>query len=316
MMGAHRTTSFDHLRNGALVHLSETQILDADDSEKLAFTISERMPRRGFSMKVKFLLRSSKDNSCEATVIGEVRPVGKNMSNQAAVHKAFLLVLNELKTRYGSEGKGLISSFLSVVSSLPNPESAVAAVGKNGRKSSRGRGKSGVSPPFSWMALSVSASSDSSAAGSSKPRKQRPGSGLVSFDDIMNASNDLPPPSEPVHRKEEPTRPATPSLQQIAESVQNLKKLSKAEKEKKYLESNEFAELPIDEQEDFLKSQQPKTIEVKPLPKIRLSLMPAPREEDEDMDSDKSPGAKRTKKKSSRRSFGQYSSGRKSSSCQ
>jgi hypothetical protein len=26
------------------------------------------------------------------------RPVGKNMSNQAAVHKALLLVLNELKT--------------------------------------------------------------------------------------------------------------------------------------------------------------------------------------------------------------------------
>jgi hypothetical protein len=29
---------------------------------------------------------------------GEVRPVGKNMSNQAAVHEALLLVLNELKT--------------------------------------------------------------------------------------------------------------------------------------------------------------------------------------------------------------------------
>jgi len=110
--------------------------VDADDSEKLAFTISERMPRRGYSIKVKFVLRSSKDNSCEAFVIGEVRPVGKNMSNQAAVHKAFLVVLNELKTRYGSEGKGLMASFLSVVRNLPNPESAVAAVGKNGRKSS------------------------------------------------------------------------------------------------------------------------------------------------------------------------------------
>jgi hypothetical protein len=297
--------------------LSETQIIDADDSEKLAFTISERMPRRGFSMKVKFVLRSSKDNSCEATVIGEVRPVGKNMSNQAAVHKAFLLVLNELKTRYGSEGKGLMASFLSVVGNLPNPESAVAAVGKNGRKSSRGRaGRSAVSP-FRRTGPSRSSSTESSVAGSSKPRKQRPESGLVSFDDIMNASHDLPPPSEPVRRKEErPARPATPSLQQIAESDPNLKKLSKAEKEKKYLENNEFADLPIDEQEDFLKNSQPKTIEVKPLPKIRLSLMPAPREEDEEDGSDKSPGAnkKSKKKSSSRRSLGQSSSaGRKSS---
>jgi hypothetical protein len=45
-----------------------------------------------------------------------------------------------------------------------------------------------------------------------------------------------------------------PSLQQIADSDPNLKKLSKAEKEKKYLENNEFADLPIDEQEDFLKN--------------------------------------------------------------
>jgi hypothetical protein len=88
MMGAHHTTSFGRLRNGSLEHLSKTQIIDGDDSEKLAFTM------------VKFVLQSSKDNFCEATIIGEVRPVGKNMSNQAAVHKALLLVLNGLKTRY------------------------------------------------------------------------------------------------------------------------------------------------------------------------------------------------------------------------
>jgi hypothetical protein len=123
---------------------------------------------------------------------------------------------------------------------------------------------------------------------------------LVSFDDIMNASYDLPPPNEPVRRKEDrPARPATSSLQQIADSDPNLKKISKAEKEKKYLENNEFTDLLIDEQEDFLKNySHPKTIEVKPLPKIRLSLMPAPREEDEENDSGKSPGAKKKSKKS------------------
>jgi len=103
-------------------------------------------------------------------------------------------------------------------------------------------------------------------------------------------------------------------LQQLAESDPNLKKLSKAEKEKKYLENNEFVNLPIDEQEDCLKNSQPKTIEVKPLPKIRLSLMPASREEDEENDSDKSPGAKKKSKKKSRRSIGQSYSTRKSTS--
>jgi len=45
---------------------------------------------------------------------------------------------------------------------------------------------------------SRSPSADSSAGGSNKPRKPRPESGLVSFDDIMNASHDMPPPKEPV----------------------------------------------------------------------------------------------------------------------
>ena len=311
MMGAHRTTSFDRIRNGSLVHLSETQTIDADDSEKLEFTISERMPRRGFSMKVKVLLRSSKDNSCEATVIGEVRPVGKNMSNQAAVHRAFLLVLNELKSRYGSEGKGLMAGFLSVVSSLPNPE---AAVRRNGRKASKSR-EPNISPPFRRTTPSKSTERSSS---NGKQRKQKQESGLVSFDDIMNANHDMPvpPPNEPVRSKDTIGRPSTPSLQQVAESDPDLKRFSKADMEKKYLASDEFAELPIDEQEDCLnRSTRPKTIEVKPLPKIRLSLMPSPREEDEENDSDKSPGMKKKNKKKSRRGLGQTaaSSGRKSS---
>jgi hypothetical protein len=160
------------------------------------------MPRRGFSMKVKFVLRPSKDNSCEATVIGEVRPVGKNMSNQAAVHNAFLLVLNELKTRYGSKVNGLVASFHSVVGSLPNPDSAVAAVGKNGRKSSRGRGgRSPTVSPFRRTTPSRMSSAGSSTA--SKPKKTRPELGLVLFDDIMNASHDLQRPTEPVRRKED-----------------------------------------------------------------------------------------------------------------
>lgn len=68
-------------------------------------------------MKIKFVLRSSNDHSREATVVGEACRV---CSKQAAVRKA----------KYGSEGKELMASFLNVASNLPNPKSAVAAVGK------------------------------------------------------------------------------------------------------------------------------------------------------------------------------------------
>jgi len=114
MCGAHRTSSYERPRNGQLVRLFETQIVDSDDSEKLAFQIHERMPRRGFSIKVKILLQAY-NNECEATVLGEIRPVGKNMSNPAAVHKAFLLVIDELRERYGPDGGGLLAGFLNAV---------------------------------------------------------------------------------------------------------------------------------------------------------------------------------------------------------
>jgi hypothetical protein len=49
-----------------------------------------------------------------------------------------------------------------------------------------------------------------------------------------------------------------------------------------------------DDQEDY-DNTAPRTIEVKPLPKIRLSLMPAPREEDEENSSSVSGSPERSK---------------------
>ena len=40
MMSAHRTTMFGRLRNGQTVRLSETEIVDADDLQKMAFAVS------------------------------------------------------------------------------------------------------------------------------------------------------------------------------------------------------------------------------------------------------------------------------------
>lgn len=119
MMGAHRVTSYQRMRNGSLVQLTETQIVDADDPEKVAFSIAERLPRRGFSVKVRILLRAINTHGCEATVLAEVRPIGKNMTNQVAVHRALSLVVEEIQIRYGTEGKGLLAGFLSVVNNLP-----------------------------------------------------------------------------------------------------------------------------------------------------------------------------------------------------
>jgi hypothetical protein len=107
-MGAHRTFSYDRPRNNEVVHLSETHIVDADDEEKVALTISESSPRRGFSIRVRLLFRAISRESCEVTILAEVRPMGRNMTDQMAVHKAFGLVINEISMRYGLEGKGKV----------------------------------------------------------------------------------------------------------------------------------------------------------------------------------------------------------------
>ena len=106
MAGAQRSVSYGRLRNRELVRLLETIVVEKDDSQTLVFTITDRMPRRGFSVKARVHLRSFGTQSCEARVVTELRPVGKNLSDQLAVHKALILVLDELRKRYGVEGNG------------------------------------------------------------------------------------------------------------------------------------------------------------------------------------------------------------------
>jgi hypothetical protein len=121
MMGAHRKTSYDRMRSGQIVHLEETQIVDSDDLEKLSYTVTERTPRRGFAIKIRIILRSTEDGLSSATVRGEIRPMGKNMTDQSAVHRAFNLVLNESRLRYGEEKKGVSHNqfFFCVILPIP-----------------------------------------------------------------------------------------------------------------------------------------------------------------------------------------------------
>jgi hypothetical protein len=106
MAGAQRTVSYGRLRNQEMVWLSESQIVETDDSQTLVFSITDRLPRRGFSTKARIIIRAFSPQSCEARVVTELRPAGKNLRDQQAVHKAFVLVLDEMKMRYGIEGKG------------------------------------------------------------------------------------------------------------------------------------------------------------------------------------------------------------------
>jgi hypothetical protein len=290
MCGAHRTISYERIRNGKSVRLSETHIVDSDDSEKLAFQVSERLPRRGFSIKVKILLRAvDNGKSCEATVLGEIRPVGKNMSDPAAVHKALLKVLEELRHRYGTDCVGLLAGFMNVIENMPKDEAF------------RVRSSSGIGPSSSWR----SGWEEKKEADNSSPRKKvLEKTSVVKFEDVMNAELGINDMQEPRFAQER--RPGN--------ATANDYKLKKTTA-KQGPENDTFGNTSSD----------PVTIEVKPLPKIRLSLMPSPREEDEEnldeegepkvKSTSKSSGSKKSSSRSSKRSpFGKKQ--RKKSSLQ
>jgi hypothetical protein len=67
-----------------------------------------------------------------------------------------------------------------------------------------------------------------------------------------------------------------------------------------------------EDQEDY-NNAAPRTIEVKPLPKIRLSLMPAPREEDEENSSSVSGSPERSKSVRKKRNSSEKKRPKKSS---
>jgi hypothetical protein len=266
MCGAHRTISYERYRNGQLIRLSETHIVDSDDTEKLAFQVTERLPRRGFSIKVKILLRAVENGgACEATVLGEIRPVGKNMSDPAAVHKAFMLVLDELRNRYGTESVGLLAGFTSVVEDMAQGEGAhKMKIHGSSRFNNRGT---------SWEEKKDSDSLERTS--------------VVKFEDVMKAEKNLGMADSSDSRFSDEKRPSTPSPRDITEARYKASRKSKSKL------------LPV---EDTFASQpsEPVTIEVKPLPKIRLSLMPSPREEDEENLDEDSESISKSKSSSSR----------------
>jgi len=250
MCGAHRTISYERYRNGRPVRLSETHIVDSDDSEKLAFQVSERLPRRGFSIKVKILLRAVDNGSaCEATVLGEIRPVGKNMSDPAAVHKALLKVLDELRYRYGTDCVGLLAGFMSVFENMPATH----------KSKSQNTGRVDSS---SWRSGWEEKKETESGGPSSRGSKPLEKTSVVKFEDVMNADLGVADNVQDSRFSQE-KRPGSSSANDY--------------------KSRKAKPLAAPADDTFgASSSDPVTIEVKPLPKIRLSLMPSPREEDEE----------------------------------
>jgi len=293
MCGAHRTVSYERYRNGRPVRLSETHIVDSDDSEKLAFQVSERLPRRGFSIKAKILLRAvDNGSSCEATVLGEIRPVGKNMSDPAAVHKALLKVLDELRNRYGTDCVGLLAGFANVIENMPKDEALKARTSSGLGAATSSSWRSGWEEKKETDPFSRHGGHRTSAT----PKKILEKTSVVKFEDVMNAELGISDVQD--------SRFLAPERRPGASSLNDYK----APKTKKPAapDSETFGSSSAD----------PVTIEVKPLPKIRLSLMPSPREEDEEnLDEEGEPrGKTRSSHKSRSGSGGRKSSRSKRSS--
>lgn len=279
LSGASRTSSFDRPRYGSVVRVSETHLIEADDTRKVVFSVTERTPRRGFSAKVRVVLRAHKENECDAHVSAEIRPIGKDMSNQAAVHKAFLLVVDEIKQRYGDEGQGLIAAFF-VVADETDTDSPKAS------RSNQPSGSPSVTrvfrktDPFLEEKKSDLSSGRRTEATSIKTRT----SGLVSFEDMLKTGRTSPEVT--------PTMSLDPSSHdRIIKPIQSRGKRERGSFVPE-IEDERYG-VAINEK----KNTQPVTVEVKPLPKIRLSLMPSPREEDEEESSSNTHQKKGIRKK-------------------
>ncbi len=255
MATASRTSTFDRPRYGSTVRLSEIHSIETDDLKSVVFSIAECTPRRGFSIKVRVVLSARRDNECDACVSADVRPIGKDMSNQAAVHKAFLLVVDEIKQRYGMDNNGLVSCFFAAAEEgdTDSPKTLRSNVGNGLPLVSRVFRKT---DPLLEEKKSDLSSGRRSATSPSKTRT----SGFVSLEDMLKTGRTSP-------------EPASGGFNPARGKGENGSFLPEIEDERYGMALHEK------------RSRQPVTVEVKPLPKIRLSLMPAPREEDEEESS-------------------------------
>lgn len=277
MTGAQRTITYNRVRNSEMVRLSETVMVEQDDmTTGLVFVVKDDMPRRGFHVKACIHLHSFGQQKCEARVSTDIRPVGKNISNQQAVHKAYILVLEEMKKRYGLEEKGLLAVFLDVCNTLPRHSGSTLP--SNNLASPRIPQANSHSPSRKTPSSITSFKDFLPANKVENPNVSRPPQGNRSPSSRAyavgpNANFSSLTPARRLQQSNKLERPSTPSLRTIGNSPQPPSQPD--------LNADEFANFP--DFDDIPKN--PVTVEVKPLPKIRLDLLPVPREEDEEEDN-------------------------------
>lgn len=307
MTGAHRTIQYGRYRNRELVRLLETVVVEADDNETmLALTISERMPRRGFSVKVRLVLRSfgGKSKSCEARILADLCPVGKNLTDQLAVHKAFVLVVDEISTRYGAEGKGLLAVFLDMRDDFPKFNKPVSAPIRSiplRRSQQEARDnlntRTKILPGKESTKTSLTSFKDVIPQGQGSQldtlTAPRPLPGNNSASSAVNkggsTSSFNPSQTSPARRANsnnrrnfhDQARPSTPSIH-VIDNTQPQRASIVPQQRTVLPQVDDFTN--VSKYGAVVAPSSATTVEVKPLPKIRLDLCPVPREEDEEAD--------------------------------
>lgn len=259
MEGGHRTTAFDRIRGKEKIRLSEVMVVDTDNSSRVGISIAERMPRRGFAAKVILIVSATSNQTCKINIVGEIVPVGKDLSNQGAVHRAYLLLIEELKSRYGAQNGGLLSTLVGIISSFPNSRLQSVKSPENEKRSPRPQDEL-----TDWHHDDYN---------SSRSQQKISPNNLESRGKGGSAGSQVKPsiPSMFITNSQDSYEGNTDSNHWA-----NKKNCSE-------WGSDDFSDMPKDNYErPSQSSSQNITIDVKPLPKIRLDLMPSPREEDED----------------------------------
>ncbi len=292
MSGASRSTSFERIRKGQRMSLSETWFVDLDEKDKFVFNILENMPRRGFSLRVRVAVRPSGLKNSDVTVVGEVVPLGRNTSNQAVVHRAFLLVLKELQNRYSVKDEGLLGVLLKInppstiepkKQSLQTTHSTKKMHKKNEdfQYASNHQFQETTSSPDQWVQF------DNNSNGNVFNTRFHTTSPEINDED---GQSEQPIPQDP---NEEKVVPQTPQRKQkMKKETDRPPTPSMKQRMKNEIESEKSKINPIINSlnHDFVQPEQtvsnPIKIDVKPLPKIRLDLMPSPREADEEFEDD------------------------------
>ena len=69
------------------------------------------MPWRGFAVLVKVKISATSNQSCEIFITAYLMPIGRNMSDQEAVHKADMEVNRKVREIYFEVGEGCHFSY-------------------------------------------------------------------------------------------------------------------------------------------------------------------------------------------------------------